>query len=158
MPALPLEKNGRIVMKYDFYACGPMEGYKNQNKEMFSLVVRLLREKGFTVWSPSENGDYSDSSYSQCMTVDINKVVNDCDGIALLPGWRRSLGGNAEAFVAFICGKEGVEVKLNEDKTDIELVPVDLGIYCLPYVNMHFETEIARRDHKAHLRRLMDKG
>jgi hypothetical protein len=40
--------------------------------------------------------------------------------------------------VAFVCGKEAMEVKLNKDKTDLELMLVDLGTYCLPYVNMNF--------------------
>lgn len=118
---------------FDFYLGGPMRGYKNSNKPMFFLVAKLLREMGFTVWSPAEHESASESSFSQVMIVDLNKVVNQCHKIALLPGWRKSLGANMEAFSAFACGKEAVEVVFREDKIDFDLVPLDLSKYRLPY-------------------------
>lgn len=118
---------------FDFYLAGGMRGYPELNKPMFSLVARLLRAKGFTVWSPSEHKSYLQLSFAQCMTVDLNAVVNSCRKIALLPGWRKSLGANMEAFAAFACGKEAVEVVPNDDETEIELVPLILSGYHLPY-------------------------
>lgn len=118
---------------YDFYLGGPMRGMPNLNKATFALAADLLRNKGFTVWSPAEHDSYLKLSFGQCMTVDLNAVINDCRKVALLPGWRESLGANMEAFSAFACGKEAVEIILNGDKTDIEFVPVDLSDYCLPY-------------------------
>ena len=118
---------------FDFYLAGGMRGYEDLNKPMFTLVSRLLRSKGFTVWSPSEHKSYLQLSFSQCMTVDLNRVINNCRKIALLPGWRKSLGANIEAFSAFACGKKSVEIVLNRDETDITLVCVDLSKYQLPY-------------------------
>jgi len=118
---------------YDFYIAGPMRGYPNLNKSMFTLVARLLREQGCTLWSPSEHESYVKLSFAQCMTADLNAVVNSCRKVAFLPGWRQSLGANMEAFAAFACGKEAVEVIPNEDNTSIELVPLSLSEYRLPY-------------------------
>ncbi|KKN98842.1 hypothetical protein LCGC14_0140830 [marine sediment metagenome] len=119
--------------KYDFYLAGKMRGCPNLNKDMFTLVARLLREKGFTVWSPSEHDSYLKLSFAQCMTADLNAIINKCRKIALLPNWRDSQGANVEALCAFATGKESVEVVLNTDNTDIELMPFDLNVYHYPY-------------------------
>lgn len=120
-------------LKYDFYLAGKMRGCKELNKPMFTLVARLLRKKGFTLWSPSEQESYFKLSFAKVITLDFNMVINYCNSIALLPGWRESLGANGEAFSAFLCGKTAVEVVLNEDKTDVDLLPLDLSQYRLPY-------------------------
>lgn len=118
---------------YDFYLAGPMRGYPGLNKSMFTKVSRMLRDRGFTVWSPSEHDSYLKLSFGQCMTTDLNAVINQCRSIALLPGWRDSLGANMESFVAFACGKKAVEVILSDDETTYRLPPVNLSLYCLPY-------------------------
>lgn len=120
---------------YDFYLAGGMRGYPELNKPLFTLVANLLRQKGFIVWSPSEHKSYLELSFGQCMTADLNAVVNQCQKIALLPHWRHSLGANIEAFAAFACGKEAMEVILNGDKMDMELISIDLSYYHLPYKN-----------------------
>lgn len=122
---------------YDFYLGGGMKGYKDLNHPMFMLVANLLRKKGFTVWNPAERDSYLQSSLAECMTNDLNAVINQCRTIALLPGWRSSLGTNTEAFVAFACDKAGVEVILSEDNTSFDLKPVDLSLYSLPYNPSH---------------------
>lgn len=127
---------------YDFYIGGPMRGYKDLNKPMFTLAANLLRRMGFTVWSPSEHKSYLQLSFGQVMTIDLNKIINECQKIALLPGWRRSLGANAEVFSAFVCNKEAVEIIFNKGKVEcsdchvpkiVELMSIDLNNYCLPY-------------------------
>ena len=118
---------------YDFYLGGGMRGYKDLNTPMFLLVAHLLRKKGYTVWNPAERNSYLRSSFAQCMTHDLNAVINECRNIALLPGWKESLGANMESFCAFSCGKSAIEIVMNEDKTDFELVPFDLSGYRLPY-------------------------
>lgn len=118
---------------YDFYVGGPMRNYPELNKPMFSLVSRLLRGQGFAVWSPSEHESYLQLSFAQCMTVDLNVIINSCRKIALLPGWRNSLGANIEAFVAFSTNKKAVEVILSDDKISIELRSLGLSDYYLPY-------------------------
>lgn len=139
---------------YDFYIGGPMRGYKELNKPMFTLGSHMLRSKGFTVWSPSEQDSYLKRSFAQCMTLDLNKVINSCRKIALLPGWRDSLGANAEVFAAFVVGHDIFEIQLNEDKTDFDLVPFDPSRYCLPYQ----EAETSRFDpHRCELDSFQEK-
>lgn len=118
---------------YDFYVAGGMRGYKDLNKPMFTLVSSLLRGMGFTVWSPSEHDNYLNLSFGQVMTIDLNMIINNCRKIALLPGWKESLGANVEVFTAFCCGKEVVEAIFNDEKTRIDLMPFDLSNYRLPY-------------------------
>ncbi len=120
-------------LKYDFYLAGGMRGYKDLNKPMFNLAAKLLRQEGYTVWSPSEHKSYLQLSFAQCMTVDLNAVINKCREIALLPGWRNSLGANMEVFSAFACGKSGVEILLPGIIGSIELIDIDLSNYRLPY-------------------------
>lgn len=109
-----------------------MRGYSNLNKDMFERVAKSMRDMGLTVWSPAEHDSYLQLSFAQCMIIDLNKVINDCRKIALLPGWRRSLGANMEAFSAFACKKESLEVVMNET-TGLDLVPIDLSDYLLPF-------------------------
>lgn len=123
----------RSKKTFDFYLAGPMRGYKDLNKSMFSLAAMLLRSKGFTVWSPSEQDSYLKLSFAQCMTTDLNAVINQCRKVALLPGWKNSLGANMEAFTAFACGKETIELIPNQDNTDFDLSPYDCSSYKLPY-------------------------
>lgn len=118
---------------YDFYVAGGMRGYKDLNKPMFTLVSRLLREMGFKVWSPSEHDNYLNLSFGQVMTIDLNIIINNCRKIALLPGWKDSLGANTEVFTAFCCGKEIVEAIFNDEKTKIDLIQFDPSHYRLPY-------------------------
>lgn len=122
--------------KYDFYLAGGMRGYPNLNKDMFTHVARGLRSLGFTVWSPAEHASYLKLSFAECMTVDLNKVINDCRKIAFLPRWRESLGANMEAFVAFACGKDSFEVTIGKPSS-LDLIPVDLSSYLLPYQMGH---------------------
>lgn len=118
---------------FDFYIGGPMRGCPDLNKKTFSFVAYLLRYKGFTAWNPSEHNSYIDLSFAECMIADLTAIISSCRKIVLLPGWRNSLGANIEAFVAFACGKEAVEIVIDEDKTDFEFIPVDLTDYQLPY-------------------------
>ena len=124
---------GKKNKKYDFYVGGPMRGYPDLNKKMFTLITHMLRSKGFTVWSPSEQDSYLKQSFAECMTLDLDAVMFKCRKIVLLPGWRDSLGANMEVFCAFACGKEAVEVVQNEDKTDFDLAPLNLTQYRLPF-------------------------
>lgn len=126
-----------------------MRGYKELNKPMFALTAHMIRSRGFTVWSPAEHESYLKLSFGQVMTIDLNKVINECRKIVLLPGWRNSLGANMEAFSAFACGKEAIEIILNEDKTDIDLVPLNLSKYGLPYLSSeirHFDPHKCQLD------------
>ncbi len=123
---------GKKKLEYDFYIGGPMRHYPELNKPLFILVAQKLRARGFTVWSPAEHESYLKLSFAECMTADLNAVVNLCRKIAFLPGWRKSLGANMEAFAAFATNKEAVEVILDNDG-EMDLRPVDLSNYHRPY-------------------------
>ncbi len=118
--------------EYDFYLAGPMRGDPNLNKEMFTRVAKGLRDMGLTVWSPSEQASYLKLSFAQCITIDLNQVINHCRKIAFLSGWRESLGANMEAFTAFACKKEALLVVIGESDS-LNLIPLDLSNYLLPY-------------------------
>ena len=125
--------NKKKKNKYDFYLAGPMRGYVNLNKDVFTLAARILRSKGFTVWSPSEHADYIHFSFAECMSLDLNNVINNCRKIVFLSGWKKSVGANIEALVAFACNKEAFEIIFDKEKLDIELIQLDLSDYYLPY-------------------------
>jgi hypothetical protein len=122
-----------------------MRGYPNLNKDLFAKVAEALRSMGLTVWSPSEQASYIKLSFAQCISLDLNMVNNSCRKIVFLPGWRESLGANMEAFTAFACKKEAFEIifegydiedmahRTNKVFTHLELVPLDLSHYLLPY-------------------------
>lgn len=124
---------------FDYYLAGGMTGYPEFNHPAFHLATKLLRNRGYSVWSPAEEND-THLSFNICMKKDLNAVVNLCNGIVLLKGWRMSLGANMETFVAFGCGKPVRELiisKSNETKDGYELsfnIP-DLKKYQLPYEN-----------------------
>ncbi len=128
---------GKNKLKYDFYLAGGMRGYPELNRPMFTRVAKRLRTQGFTIWSPAEQESYLKSSFAQCMILDLNAIINLCRKIALLPGWRKSLGANGEAFSAFLCGKEAVEVVFGNTVVNgveaMDLKLVDLSNYHLPY-------------------------
>ncbi len=122
--------------QYDFYLAGPMRGYPNLNRDTFISVADGLRAMGLTVWSPAEQASYLQLSFAQCITLDLNQVINQCRKIAFLPGWRESLGANMEAFAAFACKKEALQVVIGEPGS-MDLESLDLSNYLLPYQTGH---------------------
>lgn len=94
-----------VKVEYDFYLAGPMRGYPDGNKKTFIKAAEYLRSLGYSVWNPAEQNDRS-MKFSACMINDIDAVINQCRAIALLPGWRESLGANVETICAYVCGKD----------------------------------------------------
>jgi len=127
--------------QYDFYIAGPMRGYDQLNHQTFSMFSCLLRDAGYTVWSPHEHGTYLSSSFFDCIRKDLNAVMNLCEKIVLLPGWRHSIGSNFETFMAFAMNKEAFEIRVDENnENEFVLEPVDLSTYRLPYGDEHIQT------------------
>lgn len=116
--------------KFDFYIASSMRGHPDLNRPLFMSSAKLLRDDGYTVWNPAEHPSVA---FAQCMTLDLDAIINKCNGIALLPGWDKSLGANVEAFVAFATGKHTVEMVMKENNTAFDLIPIDLSKYVLPY-------------------------
>ena len=119
--------------KYDLYLAGRMRGKPNLNRPMFVKVAESLRGRGYSVWNPAEHDSYLESSYAECMTMDLNAVINECDGMALLPGWRSSLGANVEVLSAFVCGKKCFEIVSDESYANVELIAITPDELRLPY-------------------------
>ena len=122
--------------RFDLYLAGPMRWYKDLNKPLFTKAAKMLRDAGYTVWSPAEHKSYKQISLSECMKLDLNAVINQCDNVAVLPGWSRSLGANVEVFVATLCGKKIFKIVFSADETEFNLHEIDSNQYRLPYEKM----------------------
>ena len=120
------------MFEFDFYLAGPMRGIKDENTPMFNKVATMLREYGYTVFNPAEAND-GDLSFEECMTVDLDAVVNKGANVAILPGWRKSLGSNVEVFSAYVCGKAVYEVDIETNPGFIMFLQVQTDKYDLPY-------------------------
>jgi Domain of unknown function (DUF4406) len=105
------------------YLAGPMRGVPNFNFPAFDYAAKLLRDEGHEVFSPAERdrkaygadiennptGDESKVSnagctINDCMLADTAWICQHADTVALLPGWERSSGANAELALAKALG------------------------------------------------------
>lgn len=107
------------------YLAGPMRGYKDFNFPAFDFAAAKLREQGHEVFSPaerdrsahgaevnkSETGDLNDPkvkasgfSLREALCADTNYISLSATAIALLPGWEKSSGANAEMALAKALG------------------------------------------------------
>lgn len=97
------------------YLAGPMRGIPSFNFPAFDFAAAKLRFEGHVVFSPAErdreaygaeieNNPTGDEAkvtnkactINDCMLADTNWICNNADAIALLPGWEKSSGANAE--------------------------------------------------------------
>lgn len=92
--------------QYDFYLAGAMSGCKDHNYPVFMKYANILRQLGYTICNPAELNVIGTPS-NECMTNDLNAIINQCKNVVLLPGsiWRNSVGVNIEVSVAHVCGK-----------------------------------------------------
>jgi hypothetical protein len=98
------------------YLAGPMRGYEDFNFPAFDAAAKALRAGGWTVLSPAERdrehgfdetrNTLDGFDLEAAMTHDLGWIVNDADGIVLLPGWEESTGAKIERLVAETCGKQ----------------------------------------------------
>lgn len=107
------------------YLAGPMRGYPAYNFPAFDHAAKLLRQDGHEVFSPAERdrerhpeldwdnmtGDMdvdfpegSPFSLNDALSDDTQYICNVADTIALLPGWEKSSGVNAEHPLAKALG------------------------------------------------------
>lgn len=85
------------------YLAGPMSGLPELNFPAFHAAAAALRERGFVIENPAEINADPTAGWRDCMRADI-KVLVDCDGIALLPGWENSRGAKLERTIAIGLG------------------------------------------------------
>jgi hypothetical protein len=81
------------------YLCGPMSGLPDFNYPAFHQAAAWLRELGYPVINPAENGLPKGAPWTQHMRADIKELV-DCDALAVLPDHENSLGARIEIELA----------------------------------------------------------
>ncbi len=81
------------------YVSGPMTGKPALNFPAFHAASDALRALGFDVVNPATLNPDPNTSWRDCMRVDI-KALCDCDGVATLPGWEDSKGATLEVHIA----------------------------------------------------------
>ncbi len=106
------------------YLAGPMRGIPHFNYPAFDFAAGKLRQLGFEVFSPAENdraiiGDALENnsagdeeqlfqqtgfSLRHALRDDTHYICVHADAIALLPGWEKSSGANAELGLAKALG------------------------------------------------------
>lgn len=89
------------------YVSGPMGGYKNWNFPAFNDAAYRLRSAGYDVENPATKGIIAGFEWADYLKLDL-KLMLDCDGIAVLPGWHLSRGAKLEIDVA---ERLGIEVR-----------------------------------------------
>lgn len=111
------------------YLAGPMRGYANFNFPAFDYAAARLRAAGFEVFSPAErdraaygaeieNNPTGDESkvtnaactIEDCMAADCEWICRNAQLIALLPGWQKSSGANAEVALGRALGLSIMEL------------------------------------------------
>ena len=117
------------------YLAGPMRGYPTFNFPAFDFASSKLRAEGHFVFSPAERdreaygaeiednptGDEAKvknaaCTINDCMLADTKWICENADAIALLPGWEKSSGANAELALGkalgltyMVLGKEYIQ-------------------------------------------------
>jgi hypothetical protein len=90
------------------YLSGPITGIPNDNHPLFNSVAAALRKQGFHVFNPACNDETKPRWY--LMAIDLIQVLL-ADGVAVLPGWNKSLGASLEVTIALETGKRIFEVE-----------------------------------------------
>ena len=90
------------------YLAGPMRGIPDFNFPVFYTAAAYLRSLGYDVFNPAEEDHKAHGNDVDPATLDIREVFERdtrwicqfADGVALLPGWDKSLGARAELSLA----------------------------------------------------------
>lgn len=91
------------------YVAGPMRGKPKSNWPTFEAATERLRRAGYEVISPHEGSptddpDPPEEMYQQLIQRGVRMML-DCDGVAVLPGWEESNGAKFEVDVARGAGR-----------------------------------------------------
>lgn len=90
------------MKRTQLYIAGPMTGLPDFNYPAFADAAKRLRDAGFEVFSPAENGLPAAAPWNEHMRVDLAHLVSHCYAIATLPEWGKSKGASIEVGLA-IC-------------------------------------------------------
>jgi len=114
-------------MNKTVYIAGPMRGYERFNFPAFYAAEQYLRKLGYAVINPARedeklgfnpNSEPTPEFLSDAIVRDVASVLYRADVVALLPGWRKSVGATAEALLATWRGITTFEYET--------LMPIDL--------------------------------
>lgn len=118
------------------YLAGPMRGYPEFNFPAFRQAAAWLREQGHFVFSPHERDEEKHGSdvstgnvtgdeeiakqthgfnLREALFDDLKFITLEAEGIAMLPGWEKSKGANAERATAIALGLDVYELDKNYD-------------------------------------------
>ena len=94
-------------MTYRIYISGPMTGLPDYNRPAFAVAALHLLQAGYDVKNPAAQPEVFGWTTAGYLIERDLPMLRRCHGVALLPGWQKSLGA----------------------RTEIELAR-DLGMYC----------------------------
>jgi len=77
------------------YLSGPMTGYPDYNRAAFADAARRLRAAGYAVTNPGELPIVSGFTHPDYVVRGLLHL-QDCQGVAVLPGWETSIGAGME--------------------------------------------------------------
>lgn len=94
------------------YIAGPMTGVPEFNFPAFADAAEALRHAGYKAVSPHEGVHNRDLTkpWDYYMREDIKLLMN-CEGVALLPGWGKSKGARLENYIAKKLGMQVAPLK-----------------------------------------------
>lgn len=85
--------------QFDIYLAGPMTGLPDFNRPAFNVAAQALREAGYTVFNPVDNGVPAEADWPIHMRADIKQLM-ECHHLATLPGVEHSKGAQLELHIA----------------------------------------------------------
>ncbi len=94
------------MTKRKIYISGPMTGLQEHNFPAFHQAAESLAQLGFEPINPADNfGGRRDLPRETYLRKDV-QLLAECDGIAMLRGWRNSRGAKLEYHIAQELGLE----------------------------------------------------
>lgn len=88
-------------MEIKLYIAGPMTGLPESNYPAFNAAAARLRQLGYHVENPAENGELKD--WQEYMRAGIKQLIS-CDTIVMLEGWEKLKGATIEHYLAMQLG------------------------------------------------------